>query len=90
MRDPCYSVAVGGDGDAWKIWFLPHGYAPTPDDRIVWSRELRPDDHDCDGYPLDISEKLLELERNMRIGRGFDTELARVCRHEVSHPSTVR
>lgn len=79
MRDPCYSVSFGGDGDAWKILFLPHGYGPTPDDRIAWSRGLRPEDHDCEGeYPLDVCEKLLELELNMRIGRGFDTELARV------------
>mgnify|MGYP000923822222 CR=1 FL=1 len=81
MRDPCYTVSFGGEGDAWKILFLPHGYGKTPDDRVVWSRELRPDDHDDDShigrYPADVSEKLAELERNMRLARGYDAELAR-------------
>lgn len=45
MRKPCCTVGYGGSG--WFIEWLPKGYGPGPDDRIIC---VFPDQPEWEGY----------------------------------------
>jgi hypothetical protein len=71
MDDPKYTISFGGEGDAWKVIFLPKGYGPDADQRVAWSRPERDDDPE-EGYPDDVVAMRNELNKRLRLARGFD------------------
>lgn len=92
-RNPAYTVSCGGPAGAWQIWYLPLGYGPTPDDRVVWSRPIQQGDFDAsedERYPPGVQEALDEFQLRQRIAIGFEAEAARLMIRTATTPQTTR